>query len=80
MTNNHWRFDSEEVRRRFGWGAFKVINDFTAMALGVPHVSADKLVHVCGGPGNAARPGWLSVRVPAWECRGWFRCSMAGCR
>ncbi|MBE96148.1 glucokinase [Marinobacter sp.] len=55
MTNNHWRFDSEEVRKRFGWGAFKVINDFTAMALGVPHVSADKLVHVCGGPGNAAR-------------------------
>jgi len=56
MTNNHWRFDSEEVRRHFGWSAFKVINDFTAMALGVPHVAADKLVHVCGGPGNASRP------------------------
>jgi glucokinase len=56
MTNNHWRFDSEEVRRQFGWSAFKVINDFTAMALGVPHVAADKLVHVCGGPGNASRP------------------------
>lgn len=56
MTNNHWRFDSEEVRSQFGWSAFKVINDFTAMALGVPHVTADKLVHVCGGPGNARRP------------------------
>lgn len=56
MTNNHWRFDSEEVRRQFGWGEFKVINDFTAMALGVPHVAGEKLVHVCGGPGDARRP------------------------
>lgn len=56
MTNNHWHFDSEEVRRQFGWGAFKVINDFTAMALGVPHVAAVNLVHVCGGPGDARRP------------------------
>ncbi|PXX90902.1 glucokinase [Marinobacter vulgaris] len=56
MTNNHWHFDSEEVRRQFGWGAFKVINDFTAMALGVPHVAAENLVHVCGGPGDARRP------------------------
>ena len=52
MTNNHWRFDSEEVRHKFGWNAFKVINDFTAMALGVPHVAAEKLIHVCGGPGD----------------------------
>ncbi|WP_297793464.1 glucokinase [uncultured Marinobacter sp.] len=56
MTNNHWRFDSEDVRRQFGWRAFKVINDFTAMALGVPHVPGDKLIHVCGGPGDARRP------------------------
>ncbi len=33
MPNNHWRFDSEEVRRRFGWGAFKVVTYFTAMSL-----------------------------------------------
>jgi len=56
MTNNHWCFDSEEVRRQFGWGVFKVINDFTATALGIPHVTAGKLIHVCGGPGNASRP------------------------
>lgn len=56
MTNNHWRFDSEDVRRQFGWRAFKVINDFTAMALGVPHVPGDKLIHVCGGPGDTRRP------------------------
>ncbi|NMT63982.1 glucokinase [Marinobacter orientalis] len=56
MTNNHWRFDSEEVRRQFGWSAFKVINDFTAMALGILHVAPENLIHVCGGPGDVRRP------------------------
>ncbi|MCG7199322.1 glucokinase [Marinobacter pelagius] len=56
MTNNHWRFDTEDVRQQFGWSAFKVINDFTAMALGVPHVPQTNLVHVCGGPGDPRRP------------------------
>lgn len=56
MTNNHWRFDTEEIRRQFSWSAFKVINDFTAMALGVPHVPEANLVHVCGGPGDPSRP------------------------
>ncbi|AHI29349.1 glucokinase [Marinobacter similis] len=55
MTNNHWRFDTEEVRAQFGWRAFKVINDFTAMALGVPHVPEEHLVRVCGGPGDSRR-------------------------
>lgn len=55
MTNNHWRFDIEEIRQQFGWRAFKVINDFTAMALGVLHVPQEHLVHVCGGPGDSRR-------------------------
>ncbi|MBU2955398.1 glucokinase [Marinobacter sp. F3R08] len=56
MTNNHWCFDTEAIRQLFGWSAFKVINDFTAMALGVPHVADEQLVHVCGGPGDNRRP------------------------
>lgn len=56
MTNNPWVFDSDRLRARFGWQAFKVINDFTAMALGVPHVSSERLTHVCGGPGDRNRP------------------------
>lgn len=55
MTNNHWRFDVVETRERFGWREFKVINDFTAMALGVLHVGAGQLVKICGGPGDASR-------------------------
>ncbi|MBW4933567.1 glucokinase [Marinobacter sp. F4206] len=56
MTNNHWCFDTDEIRSRFGWQSFKVVNDYTAMALGVPHVGSDRLVHVCGGPGDARGP------------------------
>ncbi|MFL1465358.1 glucokinase [Marinobacter sp. HN1S83] len=55
MTNNHWCFDTDEVRQQFRWRTFKVINDFTAMALGVPHVPEEHLVHVCGGPGDSRR-------------------------
>lgn len=55
MTNNHWCFDTDEIRQQFGWRTFKVINDFTAMALGVPHVPEEHLVHVCGGPGDSRR-------------------------
>lgn len=56
MTNNHWQFDIAQTRADFDWRTFKVINDFTAMALGVPHVPEGALVHVCGGPGDPGRP------------------------
>ena len=55
MTNNHWRFGIDETRNQFDWREFKVINDFTAMALGVPHVRPDQLIKICGGAGEAAR-------------------------
>jgi glucokinase len=56
MTNNHWCFDSEELQRRFGWDKLKVINDYTAMALGIPQLATDQMIHVCGGPGDSRRP------------------------
>lgn len=55
MTNNHWRFGLRDIRDQFELRSFKVINDFTAMALGVPHVGAEHLTHVCGGPGDSSR-------------------------
>ncbi|KAA1174914.1 glucokinase [Marinobacter salinexigens] len=54
LTNNPWQFDIEELRQRFGWERFEVINDFTAMALGVSVVPSDELIHVCGGIGDAS--------------------------
>lgn len=55
MTNNHWRFDTAEVASAMGWRQFQVINDFLALALGVPQVAPEKLVKVCGGTGDPDR-------------------------
>ncbi|TNH14703.1 glucokinase [Halomonas sp. BL6] len=49
MTNNHWDFMKSDVRQALNLSLFKVINDFTAQALGVPHVGKDDLVEVQSG-------------------------------
>ncbi|MAM86423.1 MAG: glucokinase [unclassified Hahellaceae] len=35
MTNNHWRFNKQAMRSAMGFERFAIVNDFTAMALGV---------------------------------------------
>lgn len=56
VTNSHWQFDREELRQQMGWQSLQIINDFTAMALGIPHITRQKMVHVCGGPGDERQP------------------------
>lgn len=56
MTNSPWHFRIPELRNRFGWQTLKVINDFTAMALGVLHVSDEHLVALGGGQAEQASP------------------------
>ncbi|MBH8578978.1 glucokinase [Bisbaumannia pacifica] len=51
MTNNHWAFSRREAQQALGLTLFKVINDFTAQALGVPHVTESDLLEV--QPGEA---------------------------
>tara|TARA_R110002049_G_scaffold45754_1_gene133130 strand:+ start:6147 stop:7115 length:969 start_codon:yes stop_codon:yes gene_type:complete len=53
MTNNHWEFLKSEVQQALNLAVFKVINDFTAQALGVPHVAASELVEVQPGKSQA---------------------------
>jgi glucokinase len=53
MTNNHWTFLKSEVQQALNLSLFKVINDFTAQALGVPHVAASELVEVQPGTTQA---------------------------
>ncbi len=48
MTNNHWEFSRTEMQEKLGLSLFKCINDFTGMALGVPHISPDQLIQVGG--------------------------------
>ena len=54
FTNARWQFSREDMARCLGLERLQLINDFTAMALGVPAVPASGLV---GLGGLAARPG-----------------------
>lgn len=49
LTNGPWGFSTEQVRRNLGLDRLLVINDFTALALGVPALKADELRQVGGG-------------------------------
>jgi glucokinase len=51
MTNNHWAFSRREAQASLGLTRLKVINDFTAQALGVPHLGPKELIEV--KPGEA---------------------------
>ena len=49
LTNHPWSFSIEEIRRRFGFEALAVVNDFSAVARGVPHLGAADLMQIGGG-------------------------------
>lgn len=57
MTNRAWSFSTDRVRRRLGLEDLKVINDFAAVALALPHLGSGDRVQIGGGrvePGAAA--------------------------
>lgn len=56
MTNNDWGFSKREVAEQLGLSNFKVINDFTAQALGIPHIKPDELVKIGEGEAEPRRP------------------------
>ena len=43
LTNNSWTFSIEEVRQKLNVGRLMVVNDFKAMAAGVPHLAAEEI-------------------------------------
>ncbi|MBC8057612.1 MAG: glucokinase [Rhizobiales bacterium] len=49
MTNSHWSFSIDAVRRELGFERFVVINDFTALALALPDLPPDALRQLGGG-------------------------------
>ena len=56
LTNHPWSFSVEAVRRRFGFDALAVVNDFSAVARGAPHLGEADLLRIGGGrpaPGAA---------------------------
>jgi glucokinase len=49
MTNRGWQFSVEGLRRELGLERLDVINDFTAIALALPHLKDSQRVPVGGG-------------------------------
>lgn len=56
MTNHPWTFSIEQTRQALGLQHMHVINDFTALALALPHLPRNELAQVGGGPGAANTP------------------------
>lgn len=48
MTNHHWHFSVDALRRAFGLQRLLLVNDFTALALSLPLLRLDQR-HVLGG-------------------------------
>ena len=49
MTNFHWAFSIEAVRKELGFDRLLLINDFTALALSLPALQAEHLRRIGGG-------------------------------
>jgi glucokinase len=56
MTNHPWRFSIAALKARLGFDRLEVINDFTALALSLPHLGAQDKRAVGGGDAVPAAP------------------------
>lgn len=56
MTNHPWEFSIEALRQALGLHTLLVINDFTALALSLPHLPRHQLRQVGGGTPQADCP------------------------
>ncbi len=59
MTNYHWQFSIEQMRERLGLDTMVVVNDFTALAMALPKLTADQRRQV--GPGTPREPSVIGV-------------------
>ncbi len=62
MTNHHWAFSIEATRRRLNFDTLLIVNDFTALAMSLPHLEPAHLSQV--GQGES-RPGGVIGLVGA---------------
>jgi len=56
MTNHHWEFSIEALRRELGFETFVVVNDFSALAMALPHLADGDKQQVGGGAPCAGAP------------------------
>ncbi len=62
MTNHPWRFSIAALKARFDFERLEVINDFTALALALPHLEPNDRMTVGGGSAAQGMP--LAVLGP----------------
>lgn len=55
-TDPAWRFSLEELRAALGWRRLRAVNDFTAVALSLPHLANDHLLELGGDGGDPTAP------------------------
>lgn len=63
MTNHLWKFSIEETRQTLGFERFELMNDFKAIALGVPHLKPQDIKQV-GGHQTAEPQGTIGIIGP----------------
>lgn len=56
LTNYTWHFSIDDVRRILSFDRLEVVNDFTALALAIPHLTADDFTKLGGGAPVADTP------------------------
>ena len=61
MTNHHWAFSIEALRRECGFDTLLVVNDFSALARSLPHLDGQKLQVGGGAPVPDAPLGLLGA-------------------
>lgn len=49
LTNGAWTFSRAEIQNRLGLSRLVLLNDFTALALSLPHLAAEELRQIGGG-------------------------------
>ena len=59
MTNHHWTFSIEEVKREFNFSVFVVVNDFNALAMALPFLNHTQKYQV--GQGETDPDGVIGV-------------------
>jgi glucokinase len=62
LTNGGWAFVIEELRRELGFDDLKVVNDFAAAALGIPHLEPSDVIQI--GAGTREEFGPIGVVGP----------------
>jgi glucokinase len=62
FTNSPWTFSKRQIRKTFGLERLEVINDFAAIALAIPHLSASDLRKI--GHGKRVRETPIAVLGP----------------